>query len=74
MSVKDRGFASLTRERQRAIASMGGKAAHAQGSAHEWTPEEAKEAGRKGGLASKRQMAPTDPSDVGADIPGGGAV
>ena len=37
---------------QRTIASKGGKAAHAKGTAHEWTPEEARAAGRKGGTAS----------------------
>jgi len=37
-------------EKQRAIASKGGKAAHAKGTAHEFTPEEAREAGRKGGM------------------------
>jgi general stress protein YciG len=36
-------------DKQRAIASKGGKAAHAKGTAHEFTPEEAREAGRKGG-------------------------
>jgi len=46
-----RGFASMNREKQREIASKGGKAAHAKGTAHEFTPEEAREAGRKGGLA-----------------------
>lgn len=35
--------------KQRAIASKGGKAAHAKGTAHEFTPDEAREAGRKGG-------------------------
>jgi hypothetical protein len=35
--------------KQRAIASKGGKAAHAKGTAHQFTPEEAREAGRKGG-------------------------
>ena len=37
-------------EKQRAIASKGGKAAHAKGTAHEFTPDEAREAGRKGGM------------------------
>jgi len=37
-------------EKQRTIASKGGKAAHAKGTAHEFTPEEAREAGRKGGM------------------------
>ncbi len=45
-----RGFASMDPEKQRAIASKGGKAAHAKGTAHEWTAEEAREAGRKGGM------------------------
>ncbi len=44
-----RGFASMDPDRQRAIASKGGKAAHAAGRAHEWTSKEAAEAGRKGG-------------------------
>lgn len=44
-----RGFASMSPEKQREIASQGGKAAHAKGRAHEFTPEEAREAGRRGG-------------------------
>jgi general stress protein YciG len=47
-----RGFASMSSAKQREIASKGGKAAHAKGTAHEWTSEEARIAGRKGGLAS----------------------
>lgn len=54
MSVQDRGFASMDRAKQRAIASAGGKAAHRKGTAHEWTTEEARDAGRKGGLAARR--------------------
>lgn len=46
-----RGFASMDRERQRQIASLGGKAAHAKGTAHEFTSDEARLAGRKGGDA-----------------------
>jgi uncharacterized protein len=46
-----RGFASMDESRQRAIASEGGRAAHARGTAHEFTSEEAREAGRKGGEA-----------------------
>ncbi len=42
-------------ERQREIASRGGKAAHEKGTAHEFTSEEAKEAGRKGGKAAHRR-------------------
>jgi uncharacterized protein len=41
----------MSPEKQREIASKGGRAAHQQGVAHEWTPEQAKEAGRKGGKA-----------------------
>lgn len=44
-----RGFASMDKEKQREIASKGGQAAHQKGTAHEFTPEEAREAGRKGG-------------------------
>ena len=43
------GFASMNADDQRRIASKGGKAAHAKGTAHEWTSEEARAAGRKGG-------------------------
>jgi len=46
-----RGFASMDAERQRAIASAGGRAAHRSGNAHEFNAEEAREAGRRGGLA-----------------------
>jgi len=45
----------MDRLRQREIASKGGKAAHQKGTAHEWTTEEARDAGRKGGLASHRR-------------------
>jgi general stress protein YciG len=44
-----RGFAGMDEEKQRQIASEGGKAAHEKGTAHEFTPEEAREAGQKGG-------------------------
>lgn len=46
-----RGFASMDRSKQREIASRGGRTAHAQGTAHKFSPEEAREAGRKGGKA-----------------------
>jgi general stress protein YciG len=46
---KGRGFASMSEERRREIASIGGTEAHARGTAHEWTSEEARQAGRKGG-------------------------
>ena len=55
MATEDRGFASMERNKQREIASKGGKAAHQKGTAHEWTSEEAREAGRKGGMASHRR-------------------
>ena len=48
-----RGFASMSPEKQREIASKGGRAAHAKGTAHEWTSEEARNAGRKGGQISR---------------------
>jgi general stress protein YciG len=45
----------MDRGKQKEIASKGGKAAHQKGTAHEWTSEEARNAGRKGGLASHRR-------------------
>jgi general stress protein YciG len=50
--TKKRGFASMDPQKQREIASKGGRAAHEKGTAHEFTPEEAREAGRKGGQAA----------------------
>lgn len=44
-----RGFASMDPQKQKQIASKGGKAAHKKGTAHEWDAEEAREAGKKGG-------------------------
>jgi general stress protein YciG len=55
VAKEDRGFASMDRSKQKEIASKGGKAAHHKGTAHEWTSEEAREAGRKGGMASHRR-------------------
>jgi uncharacterized protein len=46
-----RGFASMDPAKQREIASRGGKAAHSAGTAHEFSSDEAREAGRKGGRA-----------------------
>lgn len=51
---KRRGFASMDRERVREIARRGGRAAHASGHAHEFTHEEARAAGSKGGCATQR--------------------
>lgn len=53
MGMKDRGFASMDRAKQREIASKGGKAAHAKGTAHQWDSKEAQIAGRKGGQKSR---------------------
>jgi general stress protein YciG len=50
MGKSRRGFAAMNQERQREIASKGGRAAHARGTAHEFTPQEAREAGRRGGV------------------------
>ena len=49
VSNMPRGFASMSKDKQREIASRGGKAAHAKGTAHEFTSEEARIAGKKGG-------------------------
>ncbi len=46
---KRRGFAAMNADKQRRIASLGGRAAHERGTAHEFTPDEARAAGRKGG-------------------------
>jgi general stress protein YciG len=59
--AKKRGFGSMDPERQRKIASMGGKTAHKRGTAHQWTSEEAREAGRKGGKASRAGFRKMDP-------------
>ena len=48
-----RGFASMSAEKQKEIASKGGRAAHAKGTAHEWSSGEARDAGRKGGMVSR---------------------
>ena len=47
--TKARGFASMASDKQREIARKGGQAAHARGTAHEFTADEARAAGRKGG-------------------------
>jgi uncharacterized protein len=48
-STRNRGFASMDPEKQREIARKGGRAAHENGTAHEFTRDEARAAGRKGG-------------------------
>ena len=52
----------MSPEKQREIASKGGRAAHQKGTAHEWSSDEARDAGRKGGMASRggRGKLPTD--------------
>ncbi len=52
-TTSNRGFAVMDQQKQREIASKGGKAAHAKGTAHEFTSQEAAEAGRKGGRARR---------------------
>lgn len=59
-STSTRGFASMDQERQKEIASKGGKAAHLSGNAHQFTSEEAREAGRKGGQASQNSNSNTN--------------
>ena len=54
MTTKERGFAAMDQQKQREIARKGGRAAHQRGTAHEFTPEEAAEAGRKGGQRVSR--------------------
>lgn len=54
MATSKRGFASMDPSKQREIASKGGRAAHAKGTAHEFTSDEARVAGRKGGEAVSR--------------------
>lgn len=51
----NRGFASMDPQKQREIASKGGKAAHQKGSAHEFNSQEARQAGKKGGQSSGRR-------------------
>lgn len=51
---KLRGFAAMSPEKQREIASKGGRTAHALGWAHQFTPEQAREAGRLGGRAAHK--------------------
>ncbi len=61
--TSNRGFASMDAEKQREIASKGGKAAHLKGTAHQFTSEEARRAGSKGGRAARQKRS------VGQQIP-----
>jgi hypothetical protein len=70
---RGRGFAGMDAEQQRRIASAGGRAAHASGHAHEFTSEEAREAGRKGGeVRSQRGRASGTAATVDRDLQGTG--
>ena len=66
-----RGFASMSPDKQREIASKGGRAAHEKGTAHKWTTDEARSAGRKGGQVSRggrgRLYVPTDLTGMAAN-------
>jgi len=64
-----RGFASMSPEKQREIASKGGRAAHEKGTAHEWTADEARSAGRKGGQVSRGGRGRLSPADFTEDGP-----
>ena len=63
----------MSAEKQREIASKGGRAAHEKGTAHEWTADEARNAGRKGGQVSRggrgRLIVPADeqPTSIATD-------
>jgi general stress protein YciG len=73
-----RGFASMSAEKQREIASRGGRAAHQKGTAHEWPADEARSAGRKGGQMSRggrgRLVPPQQPEPLppASPVPGFG--
>jgi hypothetical protein len=70
---RGRGFAGMDPERQRQISSQGGKAAHQKGTAHEFDSEEAREAGRKGGMVSGgRRRAREQGGEGGGSEPTGG--
>ncbi len=63
---RPRGFAAMDREKVRAIASKGGKAAHEMGTAHQFSADEARQAGKKGGNAPhvRRGRGPKRPADA----------
>ena len=69
-----RGFAAMDRDRVKEIASKGGKAAHAAGTAHQFSSDEARNAGRKGGMAPhvRRGGVRRRPSDGGTPPVGQG--
>ena len=59
-SGKPRGFGGMTMERRREISSKGGKTSHANGTAHKWTKEEARIAGKKGGMKASANRGAAD--------------
>ena len=71
-----RGFASMSPEKQREIASKGGRAAHQKGTAHEWNSDEARSAGRKGGQISRggrgRLVEEPPAGSMSGDVPADG--
>lgn len=69
-----RGFASMSAEKQREIASKGGRAAHEKGTAHEWTSDEARTAGRKGGQISRGGRGRLEPSGFHVDTTESGVI
>ena len=72
-NTSNRGFVSMDEDKQREIASKGGKAAHASGNAHEFDSEEAREAGRKGGESvSQDREHMADIGRKGGENSGGG--
>lgn len=68
---KRQGFACLPHEQVTAIASLGGKAAHAKGTAHRFTSQEAREAGRKGGKAMRQRPLKVNGVPIAATPDGG---
>ena len=68
--TSNRGFASMDPAKQRAIAALGGRAAHAQGVAHEFDSAEAREAGRKGGQARSGRSAANTGVSADRDLQG----
>ena len=67
--TSNRGFASMDPAKQRAIAAQGGRAAHAQGVAHEFDSAEAREAGRKGGQARSHRASMMGASSITGATP-----
>lgn len=76
VTKKKRGFAAMSPEKQREIASLGGRTAHMKGTAYEFNAESAARAGRLGGEAAQRNRKlaevgkapvgePTDPRQGG---------